>query len=99
MQHCCLQTAGDVPPIAQRWKQLMLDAQGAFPRQFSVCEQHEPTMHCEQGVPPGSRLHEPASASGRPQLLPLHTRPVQHCELCVQLDPGGKQEPAPQTPP
>lgn len=76
----------------------MLDAHAPFARQFSVCVQHEPTMHCEQGVPPGSRLQEPASPGATPQCPPLQVRPVQHCALFWQLDPGGKHEPEPQMP-
>jgi len=76
----------------------MLDAHCGLPRQFSVCAQQLPTMHCEHGVPPGSRLHAPASTGGTPQWPPLHTRPTQHCGLLTQFDPVGKHEPAPQMP-
>lgn len=76
----------------------MLAAHWPFPRQLSVSAQQLPTMHCEQGVPPGSRLHVPASTGGVPQFEPLQTRPTQHCELDWHVEPGGRQEPAPQSP-
>jgi len=76
----------------------MLPAHCSLLRQFSVSEQQLPTMHCEHGVPPGSRLQEPASKTGMPQFEPLQTSPTQHCAVFWHVDPGGKQEPAPHSP-
>lgn len=54
-------------------------------------------MHWLHGVPPGSSEQGPASIGGIPQVLPLHTRPTQHWAESVQLEPGGKHAPDPQT--
>jgi hypothetical protein len=54
-------------------------------------------MHWPHGVPPGSRLHVPPSASGMPQWPPSHTRPTQHWLAVVQFDPIGRHVSLPQT--
>ena len=97
VQHICWQWATVAPPSVQLWKQDMLPAQAPSARQFSVSWQQLPTMHWLHGVPPGSSEQLPASM-GLPQWPLSQVRPTQHSLGLVQLDPGGRQAPPPQTP-
>lgn len=97
MQHIDWHCAAGVPPRVQLWKHDMLLAHWASFRQLVVSSQQLPTMHWLHGVPPGSSEQVPASTP-MPQWPLSQARPTQHSWLFWQLDPGGRQVPAPQAP-